>query len=116
MEKAGYAVFTVTDPNTNKSWEVQNWEYLTPNQEKMMATQPDMILQFAHYLEQEYQKQGYQDLIITTDCFVTLNGRRSRSFIRPEVDLTEIKEGFHHKSWVLPMNQQSTRKLTHKNS
>lgn len=107
MEKAGYAIFRVTDPSTKLSWEVQNWEYLTPNQEKMMATQPDMILQFAHHLEQGYQKEGIKDVQITASCYVTLNGKRSQLFIDPETDLTQLKEGFGHKAWVLPL--ESTR-------
>jgi len=105
MEKAGYAVFHVKDPATNRSWEVQNWKYLTPNQEKMMATQPDMILQFAHHLEQVYKQKGIKDVEITTDCYVTLNGKRSRLLIDPEVDLTKIEEGFAHKQWILPLER-----------
>jgi hypothetical protein len=105
MEKAGYAIFRVSDLATNRYWEVQNWEYLTPNQEKMMATQPDMILQFAHHLEQVYQEKGIKDVQIRANCFVTLNGKRSRLFIDPEIDLTQIKEGFAHKLWVLPLER-----------
>ena len=108
MEKAGYAIFHVRDVESNLEWEVQNWKYLTRNQEKMMATQPDMILQFAHYLEQVYQMEGYQDLEITAECYITLNGQRSRLYIDPNVDLTEIKDDFSHKDWVLPVDQQLT--------
>jgi len=102
MEKAGYAVFNVYNPATERSWEVANWEHLTENQEKMMATQPDMILQYAHYLEDHYQEQGISDVKITVQSKVTLNGRRSRSMIDPDVDLTTIERGFAHKNWVLP--------------
>ena len=105
MEKAGYAIFHVKDPVSDREWEVQNWRYLTQNQEKMMATQPDMILQFAHYLEQVYQKQGYQDVEIRAECYVTLNGKRSRLLVDPDLDLTQIKDGFDHKNWVLPSNR-----------
>ena len=34
MEKAGYTVFNVSDPVTGKKEQVQNYDYLTPNQEK----------------------------------------------------------------------------------
>ena len=34
MEKAGYTVFHIHDPATDRSWEVANYEYLTPNQER----------------------------------------------------------------------------------
>ena len=110
MEKAGYAIFHVTDPQSGRTWEVANWEYLTPNQEKMMATQPDMILQFAHYLEKHYQDLGMEDVKITAECYVTLNGRRSRLFIDPQVDLTKVREGFTHKNWVLPATAASRNK------
>ena len=107
-EKAGYAIFHVQNPETGKSWEVSNYDYLTPNQEKMMATQADMILQFAHYLENEYQKQGISDVQITAETYVTLNGRRSRLMVDPQVDLTKINRGFAHKDWItsLPEKQK----------
>ena len=106
MEKAGYTVFKVHDPATSKSWEVANWEYLTPNQEKMMATQPDMILQFAHFLEDEYEHQGIEDVRISVDSYVTLNGHRSRRFIDPDIDLTQERMGLKHKDWILPFETQ----------
>lgn len=105
MEKAGHTTFHVTDPDTNRSWQVQNYKYLTPNQEKMMSTQPDMILQFAHYLEDEYQKQGINDVKITAESYVTLNGRRSQPMINSDIDLTEQERGFTHKDWILPFNK-----------
>lgn len=107
MEKAGYTVFHVHNPKTNKTWEVPNWQYLTPNQEKMMATQPDMILQFAHFLEQEYKNQGLEDVEIRAESHVTLNGRKSRPLINSNVDLTEEKRGFAHKEWILPSSQEA---------
>ncbi|GJM29464.1 MAG: type I deoxyribonuclease HsdR [Cyclobacteriaceae bacterium] len=113
MEKAGMVVLHVTDPETNKSWEVPNYQYLTANQEKMMATQPDMILQFAHYLEKQYQTAGYSDLKITAESYVTLNGKRSRLFIDPQTDLTQVKDGWGAKSWILPMNQPKQISVRH---
>ena len=102
MEKAGYTTFHVHNPETDQSWQVSGYEYLTPVQEKMMATQPDMILQFAHFLEREYQKKGIEDTEITVESYVTLNGKRSSLMIDPSVDLTKQKEGFGHKDWILP--------------
>jgi hypothetical protein len=106
MEKAGYTVFQVRNPKTNKTWEVSNWEHLTENQEKMMSTQPDMILQFAHYLENQYREQGIEEVEIRAKSYVTLNGRRSRLMVNPDTDLTEIKRGLAHKDWILPYNRK----------
>jgi len=102
MEKAGYTVFRIQDRESNRAWEIANWDYLTPNQEKMMATQPDMILQFAHFLKDEYRKQGVEDISISVDSYVTLNGHRSRPFVDPDIDLTQVHQDLRHKNWILP--------------
>ncbi|MEM0998736.1 MAG: HTTM domain-containing protein [Bacteroidota bacterium] len=102
MEKAGYAVFFVRDPRSGAQSEVNNRNYLTPLQEKMMATQPDMILQYAHFLQQEFQAQGIVDPEIRADVHVTLNGSGTRRFIDPEIDLAQVRRGWHAKDWVLP--------------
>jgi hypothetical protein len=59
MEKGGTAVFHIKDPcNRCNRAEIDNTKYLTQMQETMMATQPDMILQYAHLLAAELQKPG----------------------------------------------------------
>ena len=102
MEKAGYVVFHIYDPVSGKMEQANNFTYLTQTQEKQMSTQPDMILQFAHYLKEKYQEKGFIEPHITAESYVTLNGRRSRPFIDPAVNLVEIKEGWKHKEWILP--------------
>ncbi|MEM1094600.1 MAG: HTTM domain-containing protein [Bacteroidota bacterium] len=111
MEKAGFIVFHVHDPATNRSWQAANYEHLTPYQEKQMATQPDLILQFAHYLEDYYQAQGIADPVITAESYVTLNGRRSQAYLDATVDLTEVEPGFARKTWILPFNDDTGRRL-----
>ncbi|UII31768.1 HTTM domain-containing protein [Fulvivirga ulvae] len=101
MEKAGYVIFHVKDPETGREWEAYAHDYLTPVQEKQMSTQPDMILQYAQFLEQQYIKQGIKDPEIRAEAYVTLNGRGSRLLIDPEVDLTKEQDGFRHKKWIL---------------
>lgn len=105
MEKAGYAIFHITDPSTGNTWEMYPKDYLTPMQEKQMATQPDMILQFAHFLEKELQKQGIQNPEIRAEVYVSLNGQGSQPFINPQVDLTEVQDSFQPKSWILPYSK-----------
>lgn len=109
MEKAGHATFDVRDPATGRAWEVAAYEHLTPNQEKMMATQPDMLLQFAHYLEEHYRSEGVADVEVRARSRVTLNGRRSQLLVDPAVDLTEVEEGFGPKDWILPFRDDGAR-------
>lgn len=100
MEKAGMATFYWSVDG--KSWsEVNNREYLSPNQEKMMSTQPDMLLEFAHYLADIKELEYGVRPQVRAEVFVTLNGRNSRPFIDKNVNLSAQKRGFHHKSWIL---------------
>ncbi len=104
MEKAGYITFIIKDENNlNYQQEVNNSNYLTPNQIKMMATQPDMILQFAHFLKDEYKAYGIKNPKIYAQSFATLNGKGSKPFIKANVDLATISRDLKNRnSWVLP--------------
>ncbi len=104
MEKAGYVVFHIHDPVTGKREQVRNYDYLTPNQEKMMSTQPDMILQFAHFLADEYHKKGFEKPVITAESYVTLNGRRSQPLIDPTINLVDVQQVSGRQDWLLPLN------------
>ncbi len=105
MEKGGTAFFYVKDSATGKESEVDNAAYLTYQQQKMLSTQPDMMLQFAHFLASDYAKKGYVNPEVRVESFVTLNGSGSRPFINSSVDLTKEKEGFTSKNWILPFEE-----------
>jgi hypothetical protein len=104
MEKAGNVVFHVRDAKTNQHGDIMPSDFLTPVQEKMMSTQPDMILQFAHFLEQQLKNKGMQDPEVRAEVYVTLNGRGTRKFIDDTIDLTQVRESFRHKDWILSFN------------
>ncbi|WP_259068853.1 HTTM domain-containing protein [Mucilaginibacter sp. X4EP1] len=106
MEKGGSAFFHVKDPATGKRTEIINAQYLTNFQETQMATQPDMILQYAHFLAQQYQKKGIKNPIITAESYVTLNGSGSRLYIDTTVNLANEQESFSHKKWIIPFNEK----------
>jgi hypothetical protein len=102
MEKAGYAQFKIEDAR-GRTIEVDNSEFLTPVQEKMMSTQPDFMLQYADHLKKFYANNGVDAAAVKADVYVTLNGRSSRRFIDHEFDLSSVADGFAHKTWVLPL-------------
>jgi hypothetical protein len=106
VEKVGQATFYVQDGKSERRSEVINSQYLTQYQEKQMAIQPDLILQFAHFLAQEYQeKHAFKDPIVTVASYVALNGRASQQFIDPTVNLAKETDSFAHKDWILSYNQ-----------
>ena len=103
IEKAGYTTFKVVDNSSNKFQLVDNMEFLTPFQEKQMSFQPDMILEYAHYLGATFEKRGFKDVSVYADSYVTLNGRPSKRFIDPKVDLLKQKNDLKHKTWIIPL-------------
>lgn len=105
MEKAGYAIFHIRDPLTDRSWEIYAKDYLTPAQEKQMSTQPDMILQFAHFLKDKLREEGLSSTEIRAEVYVSLNGQASKLLIDPSLDLSTFRDDFGHKTWILPYSR-----------
>ncbi len=104
MEKAGTATFYVKDAITGREGIVVNSEFLNPHQEKQMAMQPDLILQFAHFLHDHYTQIGMADPMVRAEVYVTLNARPSELILDPTVDLAKIEDGWGAKSWLLPLD------------
>jgi hypothetical protein len=102
MEKAGVAYFTVKDKSGNQFYEVNNSEFLTPLQEKMMATQPDLILKYAHFLAHTNRQRGIADPKVYAEIYVTLNGQRSRLFVDSTTDLAAQPLSWRHYNWIMP--------------
>ena len=105
MEKAGTAFFYVRDKATGREIEVSNSEYLTPMQEKMMSTQPDMMIQYAHFLKARYEQLGIRNAEVVAEAYVTLNGRPSRLMVDKSTDLSELNDNYIPKSWILPFSE-----------
>ena len=104
MEKAGYAQFIVKNTKTGSQFAVNNSDFLTSFQEKQMSTQPDFILQYAHYLGDHFAGQGHQNIAIHVESYVALNGRLSQEYVDPTVNLLEMEDTFKHKNWILDFN------------
>ncbi len=102
MQKDGSVVLHVREPATNRHWDVRPGEYLTPYQTRMMAPQPDMVLELAHIVADDFRARGVVDPIVTVDAFVSLNGGRRARLVDPTVDLAAEPDGLGAKSWILP--------------
>ena len=85
-EKAGIVHYRVRDPDTGNTWLVTPDDYLTPLQVERMAFQPDLILQTAHFIADDFAVQGYDDVEVRAEAFVSWNGRINGRLIDPEVD------------------------------
>ena len=104
MEKAGYAQFKIKNTETGEQFLVDNTDFLSPFQEKQMSTQPDFILQYAHFLGNHFKAQGHQNVAVYAESYVALNGRLSQPYVNPNTDLMKQRESFRRKDWILPFN------------
>lgn len=102
MEKYGRAVFTVTDPQRGVSWAVHPSGDLTLLQEHMMASQPDMILTYAHQLATRFAARVGHPVQVRAEVLVTLNGRPHAALVDPTVDLAALPDGAAPSRWLLP--------------
>ena len=107
-EKTGYAQFRVTDSVTRQEWLAFPEDYLTPLQVERMAYQPDMILETAHAIADNFNQQG-REVEVRADVFVTLNGRPHVRFIDPHVDLARVAPSLAPKTWILPAPDSPAR-------
>lgn len=100
--KGGNTSFRVRSKRDGKTWHVSPRTYLTAMQESEMSSQPDLILQLAHHIREDFRRRGRGDVEVRADSFAALNGRRSARLIDPEVDLSRIADGIGSATYVLP--------------
>lgn len=104
--KTGRAVFLVEDEATGFRRTVPLNEHLTPRQRRKMATHPDMILQFAHYIEDVYREQyGLTDPVVRANVKAALNGREFQDLIDSSVDLTQQRRTLWKADWIVPFEE-----------
>ena len=102
-DSRGSARFIVTDPRSGTRWDVDPRDHLRPRSMALMATSPDMILQFAHYLERVWaERERIPGVQVRAVVMCSLNGRPPALLIDPERDLTRIARTWKHQDWILP--------------
>lgn len=106
MEKAGSTNFKIVDQKNQKTFYVDNSDFLSSYQAKQMAFQPDFILEYAHFLRDHFTSQGHEQVAVYAESYVALNGRRSKQFIDPTIDLASQPISLLPKPWILPFHDQ----------
>lgn len=97
VEKTGHIEFRCHDTETGHNWVEYPNQYLSPLQEKQMSFQPDMVLEFAHYLDE----QSPNDIEVYADAYVSLNGKAAKRYVDPTIDLSKEEDyAFCKYSWI----------------
>jgi vitamin K-dependent gamma-carboxylase len=97
VEKTGLVEFRVVEPTTGRTWRIDPRDELTVQQTKMMSTQPDLILQYAHHLAERFGG----NVEVYADAWCSLNGRPSARLIDPAVDLARERDSLAPKTWIV---------------
>ncbi|SHG90198.1 HTTM domain-containing protein [Winogradskyella jejuensis] len=100
--KSGSIHFRVVDQSNNSIIPINLNDYLTKKQQRNLKTKPDFIWQFSQRLKDKFKSEGKTVSIFVTS-YVSVNGKPSKRFINPEIDLAKVEwNHFKHNSWILP--------------
>ncbi len=104
-DKDSRAVFYVTDTGSRAVFEVEPAEYLTRRQVRKMGSRPHMVLEFAHFLRDEFERDLGNPVEVRARVECSLNGRRYQPLVDPQVDLAKQPWNLWPKSWVVPLTE-----------
>jgi hypothetical protein len=101
-DKESEIAVRVRDPRTGREWAVDPHDYLDERQVSRMTGRPDMVIQFAHYLQDQFRRQ---EQIARPQVFVkalcSLNRAPARDLIDPSVDLAAERRTLWPARWIL---------------
>lgn len=101
--KQARIMFVVSDPTSQRKRNVDVRTYFPPSQALSLARDPDMILQFAHYVAEKFRKDGFESTEVRVQSYASLNGRPPQVMIDPEVDLAAQPRNLWPKRWIMPL-------------
>jgi hypothetical protein len=103
-DKSGRIKFKLVHPPSGRRWTVRPREFLTSKQAERLAIRPDLIWQFAQFLERHYAEQGLVPIEIRAEATVSLNGREPQPFVDPAVDLAAAEWSLiRPTTWIVPL-------------
>lgn len=97
--------FYVTDPVLGETWHPNYLTVLSPQQLTKLGRDPEMVLDFAHFLAEEYRHDTGRDVEVRALVLTSYNGRKPQLLIDPTVDLAHEPRGFYERGWIRPQNE-----------
>ena len=97
--KTGNFKMWVKDKTNGTVKKIDPNHYLTKRQFQSMVGDPDLILQFAHYIKKQHHNSG-QEVEVYASSLVSLNGKEKRELLRQGIDLSTIKRSLEHYAWI----------------
>jgi hypothetical protein len=103
--KRSLVTFHARDAAGNKLAFSPPEEVLVRRQLEKVGDQPDMLLQYAHFIARELEENGHRDAFVWADSYASLNGRRFQRYVDPNVNLARTPRDLRHAEWILPLTE-----------
>ena len=98
---SGYLL--IKDIKTGKETKEYGTKHLTKRQRRKMRTNPELILQYAHFLRDKAKEEG-REIEIYAHIKAGLNGRKRQAYTDSTVNLAKEEYPFFgHAAWILPL-------------
>ena len=104
-DKYGEAKIIAIDPVTGESWEVNLADYLSEFQADAMITDPELVLQFSHFMADKLRNGENDRIEIRAEVLVSMNGRKQQLLIDPMVNLAAQPRTLMAAPWILPLTE-----------
>ncbi|HTN76800.1 MAG TPA: HTTM domain-containing protein [Pirellulaceae bacterium] len=104
-EKIAALQFVAVDPKTQRVGSLDIRPYLTPRQLDKMSYDPEMIREFAHFLQQQRVREGHGQQEIHALVFCALNGRKPQLLVDPRANLATRERTWQTANWIKPLTE-----------
>ena len=95
-------LFEVKNPDTGETRYADPDDYLNVPQKFKLARNPDMILQYAHYIRDLVIKNAVFTPELLATIKVGINGREYKYLLKPNLDLSKLTTFEESYKWVIP--------------
>lgn len=103
--------FYAYNPATNQHGLIKVEEFLNSRQLSRMGKDPDMVLEFVHYVRDHYRKYQNTELEIYVLNIASLNGRKPQLLMDPTLNYAAIDRVWTSQPWVMPLKEPLREKV-----
>ena len=108
--KYGRGNLTVKDSNTGATFVINPRDSLSRDQYYDVVSHPDMLLQYAHHLRDQYEERLGNEVEVYADIRLRLNGRKFQDYVKEDVNLAKEEWSFFKPShWIVPFDPTRER-------
>lgn len=101
--KRGTARFYLKSDDGHFLKTVDPAQYLNAKQVRKMSCIPDLLWQFAQFLEEQHSNDGARDIEVYVDTACSVNTRKAQPLVNRQIDLTSIERDTPSTEWITPL-------------